>query len=139
PIDYDGTKVVQELAAKASINIVELLNDDWTLKPKSALTPEQQAHLGMALEGIEVVHKGSAVEGTFSATVKPKFAKLAALTELAKILGMYPVAGKGQNADASGMVLQLGVGVQVNVEGAGGNEPPTIDVGGLAIHTTKEE
>lgn len=129
--DYDGTKVIQELAAKASIDIPSLLNDDWSLKRKSELTLEQLAHLSIALESVEVTEKLE------SRTVKPKFAKLQSLIELAKIMGLYGKAGQADGG--AGMALTIGVGVQVNVAGQAAPAPHALEVGGLAIHTTDQD
>jgi hypothetical protein len=75
---YTPEKLTRLYETWASINLADVCDDNWELKPKSQWTLEQQ----QALIGIEVTLKGG------KRFVKPKFAKLEAAEMLARFQKM---------------------------------------------------
>jgi hypothetical protein len=115
---YTPEKIIKEWAQMASVDVSAFVDEDWDLKPKSALTEAQRA----SLVGLEVIEKKG------GRTVKPKFAKVEALKELGKLLGMYT----DNDTDKRGMDLHINIGTQVNVDGEGISE--SAQVGHLRIN-----
>src|SRR5713101_1202210 len=90
--------------AHASVDVSAFVTDEWDLRPKGQLSEAQRR----ALVGLEVIEKKD------GRTVKPKFAKLEALKELAKIMGMYADVDENRK---DGLAITINLGQQVNVNG----------------------
>ncbi len=102
--DFSPEKVLKSLAEMASVDVSAFVTDEWDLRPKGQLSEAQRR----ALVGLEVIEKKD------GRTVKPKFAKLEALKELAKIMGMYADVDENRK---DGLAITINLGQQVNVNG----------------------
>jgi len=87
----------------ASVAIGDAVDDDWSLKPPSQLTPDQRA----ALTGVEVVEKNG------RRYAKATFAKAQAMEHLGRLNHMYET----DKAKGEGLSLQITLGQSVTVDG----------------------
>ncbi len=116
-LNYDRDKVLYDLAVMAAVDVSEFVDDEWQPVRKSQLSEEHRR----ALVGLEVIRKQE------TTTIKPKYARLEALREIAGILGIKERdKGTGQ-----GLSLQISLGQSVHVDGA----TVAQQVGHVQIHT----
>jgi len=101
----------------ASVNLAEMVEEDWSLKAPSQLTPDQQ----VALTGVEVVEKGG------KRYAKATVAKAQALEHLGRLHKMY----EQEKSKGEGLSLQITLGQSVSVDGVA----QTQHVGHLQITT----
>jgi hypothetical protein len=121
---FTPLKIMRELAAMADINVADLFNEDWTLRPKSDIPKALQR----AMVGLEVQHT------KYGLRIKPRFAKLEALQELARILGMV-THEKDTEPVAAGTTVQITMNA-----GTRGEVPlAAVQVGPLSILPAEEE
>ena len=71
---YDRDKLLYELGLMASVDVTEMVDDDWQVIPKSKLSKEHC----QAMVGLEVIQKSD------SRTIRPRYAKLEAKKEIAE-------------------------------------------------------
>jgi hypothetical protein len=119
-LNYDREKVLYDLAVMAAVDVSEFVDDEWQPVRKSQLSEEHRR----ALVGLEVIRKQE------TTTIKPKYARLEALREIAGILGIKERdKGTGQ-----GLSLQISLGQSVHVDGA----TVAQQVGHVQIHTHED-
>jgi hypothetical protein len=121
--DFTPIKIVQELSAMADVDVSDLFNEDWTLRPKSSLPKA----LRRAMVGLEVRHT------KYGLQIKPKFAKFEALQELAKLWEMSERQGEEQVSPGTSVHINIGQNVQLTKESA-----PTVQIGPLSILPAEE-
>jgi hypothetical protein len=119
-LNYTREKVLYDLAVMAAVDVSEFVGEDWQPVRKSQLSEEHRR----AMVGLEVIRKSE------TTTIKPKYAKLEAIKEIADILGLKDhEKGKGE-----GLSLNIQLGTQVNVDG----QTVSQQVGHVQIHTTQQ-
>jgi hypothetical protein len=103
---YTPDKLVRQWALMASIDLTELMNADYTLRPLDELTEEQRAHLAVALVGFD------APAGGRRQGARARFAKVEALENLGKLMKLYDK----DKTDGEGLILNINVGQHMTVE-----------------------
>jgi hypothetical protein len=116
---YTPEKVIKEWCEMASVDVSAFVDDDWDMVSKSQLTPAQRH----ALVGLETS------DTKFGRKVKPKFAKVEALKELGKLLGMYA----SEEGKSQGLDIQINLGTQVNVSVSEHSTETDTEIGHLTI------
>ena len=116
-VGYDRDKLLYELGLMASVDVTEMVDDDWQVIPKSKLSKEHR----QAMVGLEVIQKSD------SRTIRPRYAKLEAKKEIAELLGLK----QHDKKEGQGLSLQISLGQSVHVDGA----TVAQQVGHVQIHT----
>jgi len=116
-VGYDRDKLLYELGLMASVDVTEMVDDDWQVIPKSKLSKEHR----QAMVGLEVIQKSD------SRTIRPRYAKLEAKKEIAELLGLK----QHDKKEGQGLSLQITLGQSVSVDGVA----QTQHVGHLQITT----
>jgi hypothetical protein len=119
-LNYDREKVLYDLAVMAAVDVSEFVDDEWQPVRKSQLSEEHRR----ALVGLEVIRKQA------TTTIKPKYARLEALREIAGILGIK----ERDKTQGAGLSLQISLGQSVHVDGA----TVAQQVGHVQIHTHED-
>ena len=119
---YTPEKVVMELAALADVDITDAFDDTWQFRPKSEWPPA----LRRALIGIDIK------PSKYGLQVRPQFAKLEALTALARLFGMHR---SPEEQPTQGTSLTINVGQSTTIDGE--KKGNTLEVGGLTIQTSR--
>ena len=114
---YTPDKILHQWSQMASVNLAEMVEEDWSLKAPSQLTPDQQ----VALTGVEVVEKGG------KRYAKATVAKAQALEHLGRLHKMY----EQEKSKGEGLSLHISLGQSVSVDGVA----QTQHVGHLQITT----
>lgn len=122
---YTPEKIIKEWAQLASVDVSAFVTDDWELRPKGQLTEAQRR----ALVGLEVIDKKD------GRTVKPKFAKVEALREIGRLLGMYA----DEQAGSKGLDITINLGNQVNVSVDTSSVSTDTEVGHLTIRKAQRD
>lgn len=116
--ESSAEKLLHQWSQLAAVDVTSFLDDDYSLKPLSQLTPEQRQVLAGALVGIKVTHTA------YGRNVEAKFARVEALDALSKIFGLY--AKDEQHGD--GLTLHINLGAAPDTP-----RHATIDLGAVSI------